>query len=252
MTTRILTIANQKGGVGKTTTAVNLAYGLAQRNKHVLLVDLDPQGQCATFLGANQEAAIFSLLVQNLPPKNCVRQVRTSPDLWLLPGDKSTSNAAAILNVLQSPVDTLLKALAPLTKNGLNYIIIDTAPSVSNLQAMALFAAELILVPTACDFASVEGITALEETLLTLRTTYGWTGSIAGILPTFYDTTTSETTLIMQELNRLYPNSIIYPVHRATVLRELVPLGLAIQEHAPASRAAAEYTNLVQHILTLG
>ena len=246
---KTITIVNQKGGVGKTTTAVNLAHGLALKGKDVLLLDLDPQGQCATFLGQPQESGPFSLLVQHQPLRACLKLAR--PDrLWLLPGDKTTSMASTVLDVWRSPISTLADLL-PKNGSGPDYCIIDTAPSVSVLQAMAIYAASLLIVPTACDFAAAQGLIALENTLADLRRDYSWTGRLAGILPTFYDPTTTETSRVILELGDNYPDMLISPIHKATILRETVAEGCTIFEYAPTARAADEYRRLVDYVISL-
>jgi chromosome partitioning protein len=237
-----LTVANQKGGVGKTTTAVTLAHGLALSGCQVLLVDLDPQGQCAVFLGQPPAPGAFALLVQKLPLRQLIHQAR--PNLWLLPSDHTTAHAGVILSTLNAPISALKQALL----GSWDWIIIDTAPSISNLQAQALYASHYVLVPTACDFASVQGITNLEGTMLQLQQTYLWPGQLLGILPTFYDSATLETQAMMMELIRLYQHSLIHPIHRATALRESCANGQTILEYLPTSRAALEYARLVNHI----
>lgn len=239
----ILTIANQKGGVGKTTTAVALAHGLAMRGKRTLLIDMDPQGQCASFLGMPQEPGVFGLLVQKYPLYSLVREAR--PNLALLPGDRSTSDAGVILSTLRQPISLLAGLLKAYQ---FHYCIIDTAPSVSSLQAQALWAARLVVIPTACDLPSVQAVTELERTLLTLRSEYKWAGSLACIVPTFYDTSTSETLRVMIELQNLYPDAILQPIHRATRLRECSAEGKTIWEIDPSHRVADEYTNLIDYV----
>lgn len=245
---RTITIANQKGGVGKTTTAVHLAHGLSLAGKVVMLIDLDPQGQCATFLGVPQSSGPFSVLVQHQPLRNCTHLAR--PNLWLLPGDKSTSMASTVLSVLQSPINALKDAL-PRNGNGPDYCIIDTAPSVSILQSMGVYAADLVIAPSACDFAASAGLLQLESTFTDLRSQYAWPGRLAGILPTFYEPNTNETARVICELSELYPDMLISPIHKATVLREIVAEGVTIWEYAAPSRAAQEYKALVDYVLSL-
>lgn len=246
-----LVIANQKGGVGKTTTAVTLAHGLSMAGCQVLLVDLDPQGQCATFLGQPTAPGAFGLLVQKLPLFQLIHQAR--PNLWLLPSDQTTSHAGVILSTLNAPISTLKHSIvAYWMSTNLDWIIIDTAPSISNLQAQALYAADLVLIPTACDFASVQGITNLENTMINLEAEYRWEGDLLLILPTFYDWITNETRTIIKELLKLYPKGVFKPIHRATALREATANGQTIFEHSPSSRAASEYRELIDHVKKFG
>jgi len=244
---RIITIANQKGGVAKTTTGVNLAHGLARKGAEVLIVDLDPQAQCSTLLGVGQEPGILNLLVARRPHKELVRFTGRER-LWLIPGSKDTAVVQVVLSAQRAPISILRDTLDPLLKNGLDYIVIDTAPSVGDLQAMALWAADRVLVPTACDYASSEGVMKIYETMAGLQQDFRWGGSILGILPTFFDQQTNETRATLGYLEKHFYGLLFSPIHRATVLRECMAVGQTIYELDPESRAAKEYTDLVDRV----
>jgi chromosome partitioning protein len=247
----ILTVANQKGGVAKTTTSVNLAHGLALKGKEVLLIDVDPQGQCASALGLEQEAGVFNLLVTGKPLRDVVRTTGRK-DLFLLPGNKRTSTAQSVLSMEASgKVDLLLSLLLENFRSGSpDYIVVDTAPSVGGLQEMALWAADSVLIPTATDGLATEGVVEVVATLESLRTQRDWQGRVLGILPTFYDEVTRESKVVMDDLREALGDTLILdPVHRATVLRECAAHGRTIFEYAATSRAAEEYAALVWKIL---
>jgi len=241
-----ITVANQKGGVGKTTTAVHLAMGLTFGKSSVLLIDLDPQGQCATFLGKPQAPGVYDMIIKELPITYLTNRV--TPLLQLLQSDYKTGNVNSMLPILNRSIDDLKHRLR---KSGFDYIIIDTAPSVSSLQTQAIYASDYILVPTACDFASTQGVTMLETTLQFVSASYNWPGQLLGILPTYYDEVTQETQTVIKELSSLYPNSLLQPIHRATVLRECSAAGQTVYEYSPSARAAIEYTRLVQQVRDL-
>jgi len=244
-----IAIANQKGGVGKTTTAVTLAHGLALKNHNVLLVDLDPQGQCAPHLGMEQEPGVFNLLVTELPLRDVVRTTGR-PNLWLLPGNKRTKTAETLMVVEAKGVDTLQSVLGEkVNGDRLHYLILDTAPSVGGIQENALYACDLLLVPTSLDHLGLKGLT---EILKTLRAIKRPSPPKIWILPTFYDEVTRESQVNLAHLRETFGDLVLSPIHRATVLRECPALGKTIFEHAPESRAAEEYARLVWEVLDAG
>lgn len=247
---QIITIANQKGGVAKTTSAVNLAHGLARKGAEVLLIDLDPQAQCSTLLGIGQEPGILNLLVARRPHKELIRYTGRER-LWLIPGSKDTAVVQVVLSAQRAPISTLRDVLAPITGNGLSYIVIDTAPSVGDIQAMAIWAARHVLIPTACDYASTEGVVKLYETMAGLQKDFSWSGGLLGILPTFFDTQTNETRANIDYLDNHFHGLILSPIRRATVLRECMAVGKTIFDLDPDSRAAKEYTDLVDRVWSL-
>jgi len=247
MTAKVIAIANQKGGVGKTTTAVHLAHGLALAGKRVLLIDLDPQGQCATALGVKQESGVFNLLVVEAPVKELVRSARES--LWLLPGDKRTATAQRLVLAENRRISFLAEVIRPFLRNGLEYIVFDTAPSVGGLQEMALWASDLVLVPCATDFLAAEGVGKIMETLDVLVQEQRWVGKLYGILPTFFDMVTNESAATLGDLKQKFGECVLKPVRRATVLRECAALGKTVFEVDSRCRAALEYGGLVHGVL---
>lgn len=246
MTTTIA-IANRKGGVGKTTTAVSLAHGLALKGYDVLLIDADPQGQVALSLGMDQEPGLFNLLVAGRPLREVVRLAR--PNLWLLPGNQRTSTAEAMLVYEKATYDVLKKAIAGSINGKLDYIVMDTAPSgVGFLQESALWAAHLVLIPSAVDYLSGTGLVDLVGKLSEFQAE-GWAGGILGVLPTFHDEVTRESKQNMDDLTGAFGDMVLSPIHRATVLRECTAEGKTIFELHPASRAAEEYAALVWTVI---
>ena len=248
MTTTI-TIANQKGGVGKTTTAVTLAYGLVRKGCRVLLVDLDPQGQCATILGLKPESGAFNLLVAEQPLSQVMRST-DRPNLFVILGDRKTAVAQTVLNVQRSPISFTHAKLVPAAqKEAIDYVVIDTSPSVGELQEQALWAANGVLIPCAVDYLASDGVFNIAVTLKRIKEEFDWQGRIVGILPTFYDSVTRESQATIQDLKKRFPKLILSSIHRATVLRECAVEGKTIFEMSPGSRAAAQYEELVGFVL---
>lgn len=244
-----ITIANQKGGVGKTTTAVSLAHGLVLQGKKVLLIDLDPQGQCATILGLKPEPGAFNLLVAEQPMSQVIRATDRK-NLFIILGDRKTATAQTVLNVQRAAISfTQTKIVPPAVRDGIDYVVLDTSPSVGELQEQALWAADGVLVPCAVDYLASDGVFNIAVTLKRLHDELNWQGRILGILPTFYDSVTRESKATLQDLEKRFGSLMLPAVHRATVLRECAVEGKTIFELAPESRAAGQYNELVHSVL---
>jgi chromosome partitioning protein len=215
--------------------------------KSVLLVDVDPQGHVAPALGLTQEPGLFDLLVAGASLRDVARQAR--PNLWVVPGNPRTATAQTVMVAEGSGSDTLAKAIKRPVDGGPDYIILDTAPSVGRLQEMALWMADLVVIPSAVDFLSSAGIADLIGGLHELQEEKGWRGAILCVLPTFHDEVTKESKTNLAELRETFGDLVLPPIHRATVLRECAAMGATVFEFAPSSRAAEEYATLVWRVL---
>jgi chromosome partitioning protein len=169
--------------------------------------------------------------------------------LSLIPGDKRTATAQVVLNAEGFELGIMRDILKPALRSGLETVIIDTAPSVGGLQEAALFAADLVIVPTATDYLSTEGVVRVLETMKVLENR-GWRGQVLGILPTFHDKVTRESQATLEDLSKTFGENMVFePIHRATILRECAAVGKTIWEVAPRSRAATEYAAVVWKII---
>lgn len=254
MKTKVIAICNQKGGVGKTTTAVSLAAGLALCERNVLLIDLDPQGQCATTLGLNPEPGAFYLLTMGNEANETtfinqyVRQTGR-PNFWLLAGNQTTMAAQTVLNSQDRPVSAIRDAIARFTNNGLGYVIFDTAPSVGGIQERAIWASDMVLIPTSTEYLSTDSVRKLSDTLLYLQREKAWKGALLGVLPTFFHDQLREHKAAMEDLRQGFGERILPPIHRAAALAECPGESKTIFEKDSTSRSAQEYQALVDLVL---
>lgn len=252
--TTVITIANLKGGVAKSTTAVSLAHGLARKGKDVLLVDFDPQGQAATCLGLHPEPGVFYLLTMGYGPSETayLRQyIRDTgrEHLWLMAGDQTTSAAQVVMQAQNQPVNVVRKALERFMRGGPDYMILDTNPSVGGVMERAIWAADLVLVPTNCQYLSTDSVLKLTELLRVLRSDKGWQGALLGIVPTFYHPQEKEAQAALNDLRAGFGEMVLPTIHRAAVLGECPGESKTIFEKDPDCRAAEEYQWLVNLVL---
>lgn len=242
---RVLTVANQKGGVGKTTTAVTLAHGFALKGMDVLLIDLDPQGQCAVCLGAKRESGVYKWLIQDRLIVDCVLEVKR---LHLLPSDKDTALAQKFLGDMRRDVSFLQLLLKGL--RGYDWVVIDTSPSLGGLQEMALYAADFVLIPAGANYLTAEAVSLTYKTMLANQAA-GWAGALAGILPTMFRARVKECEDTLAELHSIYNSRTLKPIHLATDLAAATAEGQTIWEYDPRSRSAREYAGLLYYLMGL-
>lgn len=241
---KVIAIANQKGGVGKTTTAVTLAHDLARKGHTVVLVDLDAQGNAAACLGVKPAPGLYKLLLGMATLEELLQEAR--PDLWLLPSDGTTAKLKIALLAESDPKAMLARALEPLEAD---YCVIDCGPSRDLLHDLAHSAAGAVVIPTACDFLAVAGVGQEMETLKLVRQA-GHPIEAVAILPTFWDSTTVESRTNMQALVEAFGNLVLPAVPRTTRLRELPAIGRTVWEYLPDSNPVCEaYSRLTGRIL---
>jgi chromosome partitioning protein len=257
MSVTTIVIANQKGGVGKTTTAVSLSTGLADLGYPTILIDCDPQGNIASFLGLEPGPGLYELVVEHRRPTEVVRLMTGLgyPKLGLIPGDTATVDLETLLRTSPrfQPAQAFREALRPFQTNGRNgkttVIVLDTAPSLSSVQVAALSVADWLLIPTSPEYASETGIGALVKAVTELQQA-GANLNLLGVLPTMVDTRSREHHQTITELEAAFPGLVLPPVRRLIALAEAPREGKPIWSYAPKSEAALDYAAVLKEVIS--
>ncbi|CAN5563652.1 ParA family protein [soil metagenome] len=250
---RILSIANQKGGVGKTTTAINLATALALAGQRVLLVDMDPQANLTSGVGLKGQAApagtIYEALTADTPrPRDFVLATRVA-GMDLLPADRNLTGAEIDLVTIAHRERRLQLLLDPL-RDGYDYLFIDTPPSLGLLTLNALVAADAVLIPLNCEYFALEGLADLVATLKRVRNAFNPRLDIAGVLMTMHDERTNLGQQVARDIRAFFQERVY-----TTVIPRNVRLGEAPSHGLPAvlydvkSRGAEAYLALAREVL---
>lgn len=249
---KIIAVANQKGGVGKTTTTVNLAAGLAIEEKKVLLVDADPQGNATSGSGiprSQSRKTLYHALVNDENLENIILPTEL-PLLFVLPADKNLAGAEIEL-VEREKREYRLKEVLSRVKNNYDYIIIDCPPSLGLLTLNGLTAADSLLVPIQCEYYALEGVTELFDTLARLRRGLNPQLTIEGLLLTMFDERTNLSSAVAQDLRDFYGKQVLKTVIPRNIrLAEAPSYGKPIILYDIRSRGAESYMKLSKEILS--
>ncbi len=252
--TKILAILNQKGGVGKTTTAVNLAAALGDRGKQVLLVDLDPQGNATSGLGVEKNQVkhcVYDVLLEDMPIEDVI-----IPDVYegldLVPATINLAGAEVELVSAMARENRLKDAVGSL-RGKYDYIFIDCPPSLGLLTVNALVAADKLLIPIQCEFYALEGVTKLLDSMKRVKSRLNPSLDIFGILLTMYDKRTTLSKQVEEEVRNFFGKSVFKTtIPRAVKLSEAPSYGQSIIEYNPSGKGAKAYIELAKEVIERG
>ncbi len=248
---KIIAIANQKGGVGKTTTAINFSTLLAKRGKKVLLIDADPQGNATSGIGMdkNVEASVYDLIINDeIDPKETIQKTEIK-NLFLCPSNINLAGAEVELVSMMSR-EYRLKEKLDILKEQFDYIIIDCPPSLGLITLNSFTAADSVLIPVQCEYYALEGLGQLLNTVQLVQKHLNRNLEIEGALLTMYDIRTNLSNQVVKEVNKYFENKVYKTViPRNVKLSEAPSYGMPISVYDSRSKGAKSYDKFVKEFL---
>ena len=261
ISTRIFTVANQKGGVGKTTSAVNIGAALAMGGLRTLIIDLDPQGNASTAFGISRDEVngMYEVITKDLPIIDATLKVPGYPHLEVIPATQSLANAEVELVPMVARELRLKKALTHYLNESaqrgerFDYVIIDCPPSLGLLTINALVAADELLIPIQCEYYSLEGLTLLLHTVSLIQEHLNPNIKLSTIVLTMFDGRTRLANDVADEVRKHYPDQLIdIPIPRAVRVSEAPSYGQTVMTYDPASNGAEAYALVAREIARRG
>ena len=249
--TRVIAIINQKGGVGKSTTAVNLAAALGEEGRKVLIVDFDPQGNSTSGFGIEKEKldqCIYNALLQDVPVEDLIIQT-DSNKVFVVPATIQLAGAEIEL-VSAMARETRLKDLLAPVKDDFDFIFIDCPPSLGLLTINALTAADSVLIPIQCEYYALEGVTKLLESMRMVKSRINKKLDTFGVLMTMYDSRTSLSNQVVEEVRNYFGDKAFKTLIPRTVkISEAPSFGEPVISYAPTNKGAIAYKKLAKEVI---
>ncbi len=244
---RTVCIYNHKGGVGKTTTAVNLAAGLSRRDKKVLLIDLDPQGNIDVSLKLKAEHSLYDAMTGAIPIKQCIINVATNFDI--ITSRETLAKAEYYLSNQNNSRLLLKDLLGKIT--GYDYLIIDCPPSLGVLNQNVLAFCKEIFIPVSTDYLGFDALQKMRAVIQKINESYNHNIQITRIIPTLYDRRNKICRETLTDIQTEYPKMTSYPIRMNTKLKEAPKHGKSIFKYAGSSIGARDYAQLVEDVIIM-
>ena len=250
---RVITIFNQKGGVGKTTTVINLAAALGKLNKKILIIDVDPQGNSTSGIGVDKndlKLSIYDGLINGIDLKK-IRQKTSAENVDIIPSNVDLAGAEIELIEMNNR-ELVLKKLIENIENNYDYILIDCPPSLGLLSINGLSASHSVLIPIQCEYYALEGVSQLVDTIMLVKRSLNPDLEIEGVVLSMFDGRTNLSIQVVDEVKKYFKGKVYTSIIPRNVrLAEAPSYGLSVIDYDPKSKGAEAYSELAEEFLYL-